>query len=47
MMIKGMGDDDSAVGKYTKVIGKTEEMDGPNKDIGKKGEEKVKRENVQ
>ncbi len=47
MLIKAKGDDYSPAEKYTKVIGKAEEMDGPNKDIGKKGEEKVKREKVQ
>ncbi len=43
MLMKGKGDEDSAVGKYTKVIGKVEEMDGPSKNIGKKGKEKAQR----
>ncbi len=42
MLIKAKGDDYSPVGKYTKVIGKAEEMDGPNKDIGKEGQQKAK-----
>jgi hypothetical protein len=42
MLIKVKGDDYSPVGKYTKVIGKVEEMDGPSKDIGKKEQEKAK-----
>ncbi len=42
MLIESKGDDDSAGEKDTKVIGKAEEMDGPSKNIGKKGQEKAK-----